>query len=169
MDQLVERTRVADKIADEVLAETSGLNHWPSFVGVESYNVWHTSYRNAIGAFFIQGHCVAPFIATAMVNLWVCSSCCPMPAVSRCRKPERSAAKRRLEAVGSTALILIDAPSPAYPGGMLVVGKSLSKEEETSCVSTPPSIHFTAASTCMPERCTAASSTRAARSSCTVT
>jgi len=39
MDQLVERTRVADKIADEVLAETSGLKHRPSFVGVESYNV----------------------------------------------------------------------------------------------------------------------------------
>ena len=28
-------------------------------------------------------------------------------------------------------LILIEAPSPAYPDGMLVVGKSRSKEEET--------------------------------------
>src|SRR5262249_26955845 len=80
-----------------------------------------------------------------------------------------AAMERSRIAVRWSALILIEAPSPAYPGGMLVVGKSLSKEEETSCASTPPSIHFTAASTCMPERCTSASSTRAARSSCTVT
>jgi hypothetical protein len=53
MDHLVERTRVADKIADEVLVETSGLYHRPSFGCVESYNVCHTSYRNAIGAFLI--------------------------------------------------------------------------------------------------------------------
>src|SRR5262252_7166473 len=81
----------------------------------------------------------------------------------------RMSTEPALWAVRSTALILIEAPSPAYPGGMLVVGKSLSKEEETSCDSTPPSTHFTAASTYTPEPCTSASSTRAARFSCTAT
>src|SRR5215467_1258491 len=93
-----------------------------------------------------------------------------MPNAGAHLPPEAGARyERRLEAVRCKPLILIEAPSPAYPGGMLVVGKSLSKEEETSCDSTPPSTHFTAASTYTPEPCTSASSTRAARFSCTAT
>ena len=40
----------------------------------------------------------------------------------RSAAPE-AGAQRTLEGVGCSALILIEAPSPAYPGGMLIVGK----------------------------------------------
>jgi transposase len=56
-----------------------------------------------------------------------------------------------MEAVGSTALILIEAPSSAYRRGMLVPGKRQhTKEEETSCDSTPSRTSFMVASTCTP-------------------
>jgi hypothetical protein len=51
--------------------------------------------------------------------------------VSRRRKRRRSVAEPKLEAVGSTALILIEAPSSAYPSGMLSLENNHSNEEET--------------------------------------
>jgi hypothetical protein len=61
-------------------------------------------------------------------------------------------------AVGSSALILIEAPSSAYPRGMRALGKaSQPQEEETSGDSTPHSTHSTVALTCMPGPCTCAS------------
>src|SRR5262245_24689065 len=78
------------------------------------------------------------------------------PGLSRCRKPQRRQ-ERRLLAVGSRPLILIEAPSSAYHSGMLSLGNNHSHEEETSCASTPRNTHFTAASTCMPAPCTSVS------------
>jgi hypothetical protein len=40
--------------------------------------------------------------------------------------------ERKLLGVGSTAMILIEAPPSAYPRGMLALGKQPHKEEETS-------------------------------------
>src|SRR5205809_7964803 len=56
----------------------------------------------------------------------------------------KAGAQRTLEAVACTRLILIEAPSSAYHGGMLSLDNSHSHEEETSCASTPTNIHFTA-------------------------
>src|SRR5438132_3670104 len=47
-------------------------------------------------------------------------------------------------------LILIEAPSSAYDGGMLSLDNNHSHEDETACASTPSNTHFTAASICMP-------------------
>jgi hypothetical protein len=47
-----------------------------------------------------------------------------MPNASAHLLPEAGATQERtLEAVRCSAVILIEAPSPAYPGGMLIVGK----------------------------------------------
>jgi hypothetical protein len=45
-------------------------------------------------------------------------------------------------------LILIEAPSSAYPRGMLALGTQPQEEEETSCDSTPSRTNFMVASTC---------------------
>jgi hypothetical protein len=56
--------------------------------------------------------------------------------------------ERTLEAVACTPLILIEAPSSAYPRGMLALGTQPQEEEETSCDSTPSRTNFMVASTC---------------------
>src|SRR5215831_19123842 len=58
----------------------------------------------------------------------------------------------------------MEAPSSAYPGGMLVVGKSHQEEEETSCDATPNSTRRPVASSSMPAPCLSASCTRPVRS-----
>src|SRR5688572_8839346 len=67
-------------------------------------------------------------------------------------------AQRTLYAVACRPLIMIEASPSAYPSGMLAVGKEpFTKEEETSCDSTPNNTHFTVVSTCMPgEGCSVA-------------
>jgi hypothetical protein len=54
--------------------------------------------------------------------------------------------------VGFSHVILIEAPSSAYPRGMLALGKQGKppQEEETSGDFTPSSTSFTVASTCTP-------------------
>jgi hypothetical protein len=49
----------------------------------------------------------------------------------------------------------MEAPSSAYHGGMLALGKQgkSPQEEETSCDFTPSSINFIVALTCMPAPC----------------
>src|SRR5262249_18803120 len=60
--------------------------------------------------------------------------------------------------VAPDRLILIEAPSSAYHGGMLNWEKcSLANEEETSCDSTPNSTNFIVVSTCMLAPCTSVS------------
>jgi hypothetical protein len=58
--------------------------------------------------------------------------------------------ERTLEAVRSRPLILLEAPSSAYPRGMLSLGNKHAHEEVTSGASTPTNTPVTAASTCMP-------------------
>jgi hypothetical protein len=71
------------------------------------------------------------------------------PAVSRASS--RSEERAEAVGVGSTALILIEAPSPADHRGMLRVGKTrLLTRRRPQCDFTPHSTHFTAASTCTP-------------------
>jgi hypothetical protein len=66
--------------------------------------------------------------------------------------------ERTLAAVACSALIMIEASPPAYPSGMLALGKKpRTHEEETSGDSTPTSTHVTVVSTCMPAPCMSAS------------
>src|SRR6266536_2711342 len=66
-------------------------------------------------------------------------------------------AERTLPGVGSSAMILIEAPSSAYHPGMLGVGNRNEEEEETSCDFTPNNTRRTVASICTPGRCISAS------------
>src|SRR6266851_2827940 len=65
--------------------------------------------------------------------------------------------ERKLLSVGSTAMILIEAPSSTYHPGMLGVGNRNKEEEETSCDFTPNSIKRTVESISTPGQCPSAS------------
>ena len=73
--------------------------------------------------------------------------------------PARSGSEARAGAgaVSCTPLILIEAPSSAYPSGMLVV-ETVTKKEETSCDSTRNSTKRIAVLICMRVACTCVSS-----------
>src|SRR5438093_1250602 len=72
--------------------------------------------------------------------------------------------------VACKPLILIEAPSPATPHGMLIRGQTyLPRRRRPQCDFPPLSTHFTAVLTCTPVPWTSASSHRAVTSWCTVT
>src|SRR4051812_28202624 len=68
---------------------------------------------------------------------------------------------------GFSALILLEAPSPAYHPGMLRVDHRHAHEEETAGDSPRNSTNCTVASTCMPAPWTCVSCVRTARVCCT--
>jgi hypothetical protein len=54
MDELMERSCVRDKITNEGFGVTSGLEGWPSFIGVQLKNFAHLTHVHVVRAPLVQ-------------------------------------------------------------------------------------------------------------------